>query len=226
MNLKDEHNISITPNELIRAYMLGYFPMSESRNDKNLLFIDPEYRALMPIEKFYISKSLSRLVKKKPFTITMNQAFSLVIRNCATMNRNDSWINLEIEKLFISLNDMKYAHSIECWDNQTLVGGIYGLAIGGVFFAESMFSCVPNGSKVALLNLVARLWKTGFKMLDVQFLSDHLIQFGAYEVRKARFKKDLQNLLDIENQFISLSSKDDDFFESVLMFMQARIDKS
>ena len=206
--------------------MLGYFPMAKSRKDKNLLFIDPEYRALMPIEKFRISKSLSRLVKKKPFTITMNQAFSSVIKNCATTNRVESWINLDIEKLFISLNQMKYAHSIECWRNQKLVGGIYGLAIGGVFFAESMFSCVPNGSKVALLNLVARLWKTGFKILDVQFLNDHLIQFGAYEVEKSSFKKDLKEAICIENQFISLSSKDNDFFELLLMFMQARMDKS
>ena len=119
----------------------------------------------------------------------MNQAFSSVIHKCATINRDETWINLEIEKLFITLNEMRYAHSIECWDNHKLVGGIYGLAIGGVFFAESMFSSVPNGSKVALLNLVARLWKTGFKILDVQFLNDHLIQFGAYEVEKNSFKK-------------------------------------
>ena len=94
--------------------MLGYFPMAESRVNKNLIFIDPEYRALIPIEKFHVSKSLSRFVKKKPFNITMNQAFSLVIKNCATVNRDDSWINFEIEKLFIALNEMKYAHSVEC----------------------------------------------------------------------------------------------------------------
>ena len=206
--------------------MVGYFPMAESRKDKNLIFINPEYRALIPIEKFHISKNLSRLVKKKPFTITMNQAFSSVIKNCATLNRDDTWINLEIEKLFISLNKMKYAHSVECWENQKLVGGIYGLAIGGIFFAESMFSCVPNGSKVALLNLVARLWKTGFKMLDVQFLNDHLIQFGAYEVEKAIFQKDLKKVIRVENQFDSSPSTDYHFFESSLMFLHARIDKS
>ena len=206
--------------------MVGYFPMAESRKDKNLIFINPEYRALIPIEKFHISKNLSRLVKKKPFTITMNQAFSSVIKNCATLNRDDTWINLEIEKLFISLNKMKYAHSVECWENQKLVGGIYGLAIGGIFFAESMFSCVPNGSKVALLNLAARLWKTGFKMLDVQFLNDHLIQFGAYEVEKAIFQKDLKKVIRVENQFDSSPSTDYHFFESSLMFLHARIDKS
>ena len=121
---------------------------------------------------------------------------------------------------------MRYAHSIECWDNHKLVGGIYGLAIGGVFFAESMFSSVPNGSKVALLNLVARLWKTGFKMLDVQFLNDHLIQFGAYEVGKVSFKKDLKSVVNMKNTFYSSPSKDEDFFEILSTFLQAKIDKS
>ena len=206
--------------------MLGYFPMAESRKNKNLIFIEPEYRALIPIEKFHVSKSLSRFVKKKPFNITMNQAFSLVIKNCATVNRDDSWINFEIEKLFIALNEMKYAHSVECWDNHKLVGGIYGIALGGVFFAESMFSCVTNGSKVALINLVARLWKTGFKILDVQFLNDHLVQFGAYEIQKNIFKKDLKKVINIENKFYSLPSKDDDFFETLSTFLQARIERS
>jgi leucyl/phenylalanyl-tRNA---protein transferase len=200
--------------------------MAESRKNKNLIFIDPEYRALIPIEEFHISKSLSRFVKKKPFNITMNQAFSLVIKNCATVNRDDSWINFEIEKLFIVLNEMKYAHSVECWDNHKLVGGIYGIALGGAFFAESMFSCVTNGSKVALINLVARLWKTGFKILDVQFLNDHLIQFGAYEVKKNIFKKDLKKVINIENKFYSLPSKDDDFFETLSTFLQARMERS
>jgi len=224
--LNNTLNITISANELLKAYTLGYFPMAESRNDKNLVFIDPECRALIPIEKFHVSKSLFRLVNKRPFTITMNQAFSSVIHKCATINRDDTWINLEIEKLFITLNEMKYAHSIECWDNHKLVGGIYGLAIGGVFFAESMFSSVPNGSKVALLNLVARLWKTGFKILDVQFLNDHLIQFGAYEVEKVSFKKDLKSVVNMKNTFYSSPSKDEDFFEILSTFLQAKIDKS
>ena len=121
------------------------------------------------------------------FQITMNRAFTDVIKSCASKNRTETWINEEIENLFISLNKMKYAHSIECWQKNQLVGGIYGVALGGVFFAESMFSCVSNGSKVALINLVARLWEGGFKILDVQFLNDHLIQFGAYEITKSKF---------------------------------------
>jgi leucyl/phenylalanyl-tRNA--protein transferase len=121
---------------------------------------------------------------------------------------------------------MKYAHSIECWDNNKLVGGIYGLAIGGIFFAESMFSCVPNGSKVALINLVARLWKTGFKILDVQFLNEHLIQFGAYEITKSKFKKNLEDSIQLKIDFYSLASTDDDFFDSLSTFLQTRIETS
>ncbi len=224
--MKNTNNILISPEELIQAYMYGIFPMAESREDKKLLFFDPNLRALIPIENFYVSKSLSRLIKKKPFTITMNKAFPAVIKKCATLNRKETWINIEIEKLFISLNQMKYAHSIECWENNKLVGGIYGLAIGGVFFAESMFSSVPNGSKVALLNLVARLWKIGFKILDVQFLNDHLKQFGAYEIPRIKFKNQLEKFINLNINFYSLPSDDNDFFQSSLTFLHARIERS
>ncbi len=206
--------------------MLGIFPMAENRKDEKIIFIDPEYRALIPINKFKASKSLLRLAKKRPFKITMNRAFADVIASCATINRNETWINKKIENLFISLNKMKYAHSIECWQNNQLVGGIYGIALGGVFFAESMFSCVSNGSKIALINLVARLWKSGFKILDVQFLNDHLIQFGAYEITKAKFKQDLEKAIQFKINFYSLPSTDEDFFNCLSTFLHARIETS
>ena len=206
--------------------MLGIFPMANSRKDKQIVFIDPEYRALMPIDKFKASKSLIRLAKKRPFEITMNKAFADVIRSCATVSRNDTWINQEIENLFIALNKMKYAHSIECWQKKKLVGGIYGVALGGVFFAESMFSSVSNGSKIALINLVAILWQSGFKMLDIQFLNDHLIQFGSYEITKARFKQKLEKAIQLNVNFYSLASTDDDFFDCLSTFLQARIETS
>ena len=154
--------------------------MAESRKNNKLFFIEPEVRAIIPVQEFNFSKSFIRLVKKRPFEISMNKAFNEVIRSCATVNRTETWINKDIENLFIALNEMKYAHSLECWENGKLIGGIYGLALGGIFFAESMFSSVSNGSKVALLNLIARLWKTGFRMLDVQFLNDNLIKFDTY----------------------------------------------
>ena len=206
--------------------MLGIFPMAENRKDEKIIFIDPEYRALIPINKFMASKSLLRLAKKRPFKITMNRAFADVIASCATINRTETWINEKIENLFISLNKMKYAHSIECWQNNQLVGGIYGIALGGVFFAESMFSCVSNGSKIALINLVARLWKSGFKILDVQFLNDHLIQFGAYEITKAKFKQDLEKAIQFKINFYSLPSTDEDFFNCLSTFLHARIETS
>ena len=224
MNIKD--NKIITPDQLIRAYTLGMFPMSESRKNKKFFFIDPEFRAVIPIFNFHISKSLLRLIKKRPFRITINEAFPDVIKSCATVNRTETWINKEIESLFISLYEMKQAHSIECWQDNHLVGGIYGLAIGGVFFAESMFSSVPNGSKIALLNLVAILWRTGFKILDVQFLNDHLLQFGAHEISKNEFQTNLQKAIQLEVDILSLGKTDDDFSDCLSTFLQARMEMS
>ena len=216
----------INPEQLISAYKLGFFPMAESRKNKKLFFVEPEVRAIIPIQEFNFSKSFIRLIKKRPFEISMNKAFNEVIRSCAIVNRTETWINKDIENLFIVLNEMKYAHSVECWENGKLIGGVYGLAIGGIFFAESMFSSVSDGSKVALLNLIARLWKTGFRMLDVQFLNDHLIQFGAYEISKNKFKMELNNLIKLKVNIYSLGLTDNDFFDCLSSFLQARIDKS
>lgn len=216
----------INPKQIISAYKLGFFPMAESRKNKKLFFVEPEVRAIIPIQEFNFSKSFIRLIKKRPFKISMNKAFNEVIRSCATVNRTETWINKDIENLFIALNKMKYAHSIECWENGKLIGGVYGLALGGIFFAESMFSSVSEGSKFALLNLIARLWKTGFRMLDVQFLNDHLIQFGTYEISKNKFKKELNNLIKLRVNIYSLGLTDNDFFDCLSSFLQARIDKS
>ena len=224
MSTKD--NKIITTDQLIRAYMLGMFPMSEGRTNKNFFFVDPEFRAVIPIFNFHISKTLLRLAKKRPFKITINKSFPDVVKLCATINRTETWINKEIESLFISLNKNRYAHSIECWEENHLVGGIYGLALGGVFFAESMFSRVPNGSKIALINLVARLWKTGFKILDVQFLNDHLLQFGAYEISKSEFKTNLKKAIQSDVDILSLGETDNDFFDCLSTFLQAKIEMS
>ena len=128
--------------------------------------------------------------------------------------------------MFNTLHESGYAHSVEIYLNKSLVGGIYGVSIGSVFFAESMFSCVSNGSKIALLNLVARLWKSGFKILDVQFLNDHLIQFGAYEINKTKFKQDLDKAIKLKTNFYCLPSTDDDFFNCLSTFLQSRIEIS
>ncbi len=224
--MSTKNNKIITSDQLIKAYKLGMFPMSESRTNKKIFFVDPELRAIIPIFNFHISKSLLRIIKKKPFKITMNEAFPDVIKSCATINRTETWINKEIEDLFISLHKNKYAHSVECWQKNKLIGGIYGLAIGGVFFAESMFSSVSNGSKIALLNLVARLWKTGFKILDVQFLNDHLLQFGAYEISKSEFQINLQKAIQLEVDILSCGLSDEDFSDCLSTFLQAKIEMS
>ena len=224
--MSGRNNKIITSEQLIRAYTLGIFPMSDSRTNKKIFFVDPKFRAVIPISNFHISRSLLRLIKKKPFKITMNKAFPDVIKSCATINRTETWINKEIENLFISLHENKYAHSIECWQKKQLVGGIYGLAIGGVFFAESMFSSVSNASKLALLNLVARLWKTGFKILDVQFLNDHLLQFGAHEISKEDFQINLQKAIQLKVDILSFGATDEDFSDCLSTFLQAKIEMS
>ena len=206
--------------------MLGIFPMSDSRNSEKTYFVNPEQRCIIPIKEFHVSKSLLRLIKKRPFKITLNNAFPEVIRSCATINRTDTWINKEIETLFVQLNKQHYAHSIECWKDDKLVGGIYGIAIGGVYFAESMFSSVSNASKIALVNLVARLWKTGFQLLDVQFLNDHLIQFGAYQIKKTDFKQKLEIAMKIKANLYSIGSTDEDFFDCLSEFLQTNTEMS
>ncbi len=224
--MKKKHHNLITPEDLIECYSNGIFPMSKHRKDKEFFFVDPEYRTLIPIKRFHFSKSLKRLIKKRPFTITINKAFSEVIQACAIFNRDETWINLTIQNLFISLNEMKYAHSIECWQDNKLVGGIYGLAIGRVFFAESMFSKVSNGSKIALSYLVGKLWQENFIILDVQFLNEHLVQFGAFEITRLQFKKKLRFALQIQTDFHSLELTDDDLFENLSSLMHANIDMS
>ena len=224
--MSGRNNKIITSEQLIRAYTLGIFPMSDSRTNKKIFFVDPKFRAIIPISNFHISRSLLRLIKKKPFKITMNKAFPDVIKSCATINRTETWINKEIENLFISLHENKYAHSIECWQKKQLVGGVYGLAIGGVFFAESMFSSVSNASKLALVNLVARLWTTGFKILDVQFLNDHLLQFGAHEISKEDFQINLQKAIQLKVDILSFGATDEDFSDCLSTFLQAKIEMS
>ena len=224
--MKNKYHNSIKPEDLIKLYSLGIFPMSKDREDEEIFFVNPDYRTIIPIREFHFSKSLKRLIRQRPFKITFNKAFPQVIQSCANINRNETWINKEIESLFISLHKMQYAHSIECWKDNELIGGIYGLAIGGVFFAESMFSSVSNGSKIALANLVARLWKTGFKLLDVQFLNEHLLQFGAHEITKYQFERKLKLALEIEADLYSIESIDDDLFKFLSLLVHSSMDKS
>ena len=193
----------ITPELLLRAYAVGLFPMAESRDDPILFWVDPHFRGVLPLEHYYAPRSLRKVLRRGRFTVRCNFAFSEVIRKCAEPHgdRPNTWINEEIVALYDKLFDMGYAHSVETWEDDELVGGLYGVALGGAFFGESMFSRARDASKVALAHLVARLRIGGFRLLDTQFLTDHLARFGAVEVPRADYKEMLKAALPARTVF-------------------------
>ncbi len=174
---------------LMRAYANGIFPMSDARDDPDTFWIEPEKRAVLPLERFRLSHSLAKTIRQHRFRVTTDQAFARVIATCAEENdeRRETWINPEIEEAFCMLHTLGLAHSVECWLGDQLVGGLYGLALGRAFFGESMFSRATDASKVALAWLVARLKVGGFKLLDCQFMTDHLASLGAVEITQEAY---------------------------------------
>lgn len=185
-----KRSFEITPELMLRAYQAGLFPMAETRNGDKLYWLDPEKRGVLPLDGFHLSRRLRRTVLGGGFRVTSNAAFGAVIAGCAEQapGRDDTWINPEIERLFMALHRMGHAHSIEAWQDDSLVGGLYGVALGGAFFGESMFSRATDASKVALVHLVARLRLGGFRLLDTQFVTGHLAQFGAVEIARDIYK--------------------------------------
>jgi len=177
--------------------------MAESRNDADLYWIDPDVRGVLPLDAFHIPRRLRKTVRAHPFEIRCNSDFVGTVRGCAEpqANRPDTWINDEIERLYSALFEMGFAHSVECWDDGLLVGGLYGVSLGGAFFGESMFSRARDASKVALCHLAARLDRSGFVLLDSQFVTDHLRQFGAAEIDRADYKKLLAAALKVDADF-------------------------
>ena len=184
----------ILPDMLLQAYTIGVFPMAENRHDDRLFFVDPDTRGVIPLDNFHIPRSLKKLIRQRRYTITCDTAFSAVLDGCAepTSSRPNTWINQEIRTLYLELVARGRCHSIEVWANGDLAGGLYGVALGGAFFGESMFSRKPNASKIALVHLVARLIWSGFLLLDSQFITDHLIQFGAKEISRNDYHKQLE----------------------------------
>ena len=185
------------PETIIKAYSLGVFPMAESRDDGALHFYEPQQRGILPINPPHIPRRLLRLVRQTRWQVTINTDFRAVIEGCAeqTESREDSWINAEIIRLYLALHKMGFAHSFEVWEDKALIGGLYGIKLGGAFFGESMFSRRSNASKIALAHLMARLYYGNFTLLDAQFTNDHLLQFGLIEVPKQEFQKQLQTAL-------------------------------
>lgn len=187
----------LTAEQLLRAYALGIFPMARRRDDPRIYWVDPEERGILPLDEFHIPRSLRKTVRQGVFEIRCDTAFQQVMELCAEAapDRPDTWINDPILQLFIELHHQGRAHSVEAWQGDKLVGGLYGLSLGGAFFGESMFSRATDASKVALVHLVARLRKGGYSLLDSQFVTDHLSRFGAIEISRADYQLRLLDAL-------------------------------
>jgi leucyl/phenylalanyl-tRNA--protein transferase len=196
--------VEITAELMLRAYRHGLFPMAETRRGERLFWLDPERRGVLPLDGFHLSRRLRRTVLSDGFEVCADRDFAATIAGCATPvpGRDDTWINPQIERLFGELHRLGHAHSVECRQRGALVGGLYGVAIGGVFFGESMFSFVTDASKVALVHLVARLRLGGFRLLDTQFVTAHLAQFGALEIPREEYKARLALALEAPAQWL------------------------
>ncbi len=171
---------ALDPDLLLRAYAIGVFPMADSRDATDLYWVEPRRRAIIPLDRFHLSKSLRKTLKSDRFEVTRDRAFAEIVRLCA--EREDTWINGEIEASYIRLHEAGRAHSIEVWRDGALAGGLYGVRLGAAFFGELMVSLRPDASKVALAWMVARLIVGGFRLLDCQFMTDHLRSLGAVEI--------------------------------------------
>lgn len=193
---------------LIQAYSYGVFPMAESRDDPDVMWIDPEWRGVLPLDTFHVPKRLARTVRATPLVVTVDRAFAKVIDACAKPGRGraKTWINDTIERSYIELAHHGHAHSVEVYDGENLVGGLYGVSIGAAFFGESMFSTERDASKVALVHLVARLKAGKFKLLDTQFVTEHLSQFGAIEIPRGKYHDLLRPAIDARANFYALGA--------------------
>lgn len=193
----------LTSDLLLRAYAAGLFPMAESADDPELFWVDPERRGILPLDDFHIPRRLRRTIRQSRFEVTADRDFAAVIEGCAerTPHRKSTWINTEIVRLYGELHALGHAHSIECWQEGELVGGLYGVALHGAFFGESMFSRATDASKVALAHLVARLRRGGFTLLDTQFVTPHLMRFGALEIARRDYRKRLEEALRVRARF-------------------------
>lgn len=196
---------TVTPDLVLRAYRAGLFPMAERRDADRLYWLDPDRRGIQPLEAFHLPRRLARTVLSDAFEVRCDTAFAAVLEGCAasTEDRPETWINPDIERLFGALHEMGHAHSVECWQQGRLVGGLYGVVLGGAFFGESMFSRVRDASKVALVHLVARLRLGGFALLDTQFVTDHLARFGAIEVPRLEYRRLLAEAVDLPAMFLA-----------------------
>jgi leucyl/phenylalanyl-tRNA--protein transferase len=195
--------LEITPTLLLRAYAAGVFPMAQSADSDEIFWVDPKRRGVLPLDEFHVPRSLRKRVRHDDYRVTVDAGFEAVLDGCAA--RAETWINPEIRDLYGTLHRLGYASSVEVWMDDRLVGGLYGVRLGGAFFGESMFSTARDASKIALVWLVARLKAGGFSLLDTQFVTEHLRGFGAVEVPRSHYHRELEAALALSADFYSLS---------------------
>jgi len=201
--------IEITPEVLLKAYACGIFPMAESADDPALYWIEPDMRGVIPLTGFHVPARLARTVRATAFTVVVDRDFDAVIDGCAEPGRGRArtWINARIRRIYRGLYERGHCHTVEVYDDAHLIGGLYGVSLGAVFFGESMFHRARDASKIALVHLIARLNAGGYRLLDTQFVTDHLKSFGAVEVQKQRYHALLEAALEGEGDFAALPTE-------------------
>lgn len=223
----------ITSDDLLFAYANGIFPMGESRENQELIWVKPEFRGILPLDAPHISKSLLKFMKTAPYWIRFDHSFEPLVRLCQedAPDREDTWITDSLIGYYIELHQRGFAHSVEIWQENQLVGGLFGVAIGGAFFGESMVSRATNASKIALLHLMARLWEKNYRLLDTQFLTPHLISLGGIEIPSAEYNSRLKEAIKLDTTFshemdkIDSDNAQDIYWQSLLdycAFMKAK----
>jgi len=207
MASRDDIMIEITPQVLLKAYSCGIFPMAESADDPALYWIEPQHRGVLPLDAVHVPKRLARSVRSGALEVRIDSDYEGVIEGCAAerAGRRSTWINSRIRSLYRDLFGLGHCHTVEVWEDERLVGGLYGVALGGAFFGESMFSYVRDASKVALVHLAGRLIAGGFTLLDTQFVTDHLRQFGTVEIDREEFHRQLDGALRQTADFLRLA---------------------
>ncbi|AHB47923.1 leucyl/phenylalanyl-tRNA--protein transferase [Hyphomicrobium nitrativorans NL23] len=206
MASRDDIMIEITPQVLLKAYSCGIFPMAESADDPALYWIEPQHRGILPLDDVHVPRRLAKTVRAGAMRVTVDTDYEGVIEGCAAerVGRRSTWINGRIRGLYRDLFRLGHCHTVEVWDEDRLVGGLYGVALGGAFFGESMFSYERDASKIALVHLAGRLIAGGFTMLDTQFVTDHLRQFGTIEIDRDAFHLQLDEALKLSADFMRL----------------------
>lgn len=206
MASRDDPMIEITPQVLLKAYSCGIFPMAESADDPALYWIEPQHRGVLPLGSAHFPRRLLRTVRTTPLTVKIDTAYDAVIDGCSAPRpgRTTTWINTRIRNLYRELFERGSCHTVEIWNGDRLVGGLYGVALKGAFFGESMFSFERDASKIALTHLVARLIAGGFQLLDTQFTTEHLKQFGTIELEREDFQIELERALQVDARFETL----------------------